>query len=53
MTPDQRTAIYDKLNRVIAKLYSANCAAAGFADFGRPSQYLKRWLSRKLSPEVK
>ena len=46
MKPEQRAAIYDEMNRVIATLHSVDYAAAGLAGFGRPGQYLKRQIER-------
>ena len=46
MTPEQRGAIYDEMNRVIALLHSVDIHAAGLAAYGRPGQYLKRQIER-------
>jgi aminoglycoside phosphotransferase (APT) family kinase protein len=46
MTPAQRGAIYDEMNRVIAALHRVDIAAAGLADYGRPHNYLARQLDR-------
>lgn len=46
MTPEQRAAIYDEMNRVIATMHGVDYTAAGLADFGRPGQYLKRQIER-------
>ena len=46
MTPEQRAAIYEEMNRVIATLHSVDYAAAGLVGFGRPGQYLKRQIER-------
>lgn len=35
MTPGERRAHYDELNRVIAALHTVDYAAAGLADYGR------------------
>lgn len=45
-TPDQRTALHDEANRVIAALHSVDYTAAGLASFGKPGQYLKRQIER-------
>ncbi|ACC71165.1 phosphotransferase [Paraburkholderia phymatum] len=46
MTPPQRAAIYDEMNRVIAALHTVDVAKAGLADYGRPGNYLARQIGR-------
>jgi len=46
MARDERRAIYDEMNRVIAALHTVDCAAAGLADFGKPGNYLARQIAR-------
>ena len=46
MTPAERAAHYDELNRVLATLHQVDCAAIGLADFGRPGQYIARQVAR-------
>jgi aminoglycoside phosphotransferase (APT) family kinase protein len=46
MTPAQRAAIYDEMNRVIARLHSVDVAAAGLADYGKPGNYFERQIGR-------
>ena len=46
MTREQRGAIYDEMNRVIATLHRLDVAALGLADYGRPGNYFERQLSR-------
>ncbi len=46
LTPEQRCAIYDEMNRVIALLHGVDHHAAGLAGYGRPGQYLKRQIER-------
>jgi len=46
MTPPQRAAIYDELNRVIAALHSVDVGAAGLADYGKPGNYFERQIGR-------
>jgi len=46
MTPGERTAIYDEMNRVIARLHRVDYRDAGLADFGRPGNYLARQIER-------
>jgi aminoglycoside phosphotransferase (APT) family kinase protein len=44
--PDERAAIYDDMNRVLAALHSVDVAEISLADFGRPGSYFERQLSR-------
>ena len=37
MTPAQRGAIFDEMNRVIAALHKVDYTAVGLADYGKPS----------------
>ena len=46
MTPAERTAIYDEMNRVISLLHTVDHAAIGLADFGKPGNYFKRQIDR-------
>ncbi|MBL8386954.1 MAG: phosphotransferase [Hydrogenophaga sp.] len=46
MTPAERGALFDELNRVLAALHQVNPAAVGLADFGRPGAYLERQVAR-------
>ncbi len=46
MTIEQRGAIYDEMNRVIAVLHGVDHQVAGLAGYGRPGQYLKRQIER-------
>jgi aminoglycoside phosphotransferase (APT) family kinase protein len=46
MTPAQRAAHYDELNRVIATLHQVDYAAVGLADYGRPGNYIQRQVAR-------
>ncbi|MEE4192971.1 MAG: phosphotransferase family protein [Halieaceae bacterium] len=43
---DERTAIYDEMNRVLANLHNVDIDAVGLADFGRPGNYFERQISR-------
>jgi aminoglycoside phosphotransferase (APT) family kinase protein len=43
---DERTAIYDAMNGVIAALHSVDPAAVGLADYGRPGNYFARQIDR-------
>jgi len=44
--PAERAAIYEELARVLAALHSVDQDAVGLADYGRPSGYLVRQVSR-------
>ena len=46
MTAPERSAIYDELNRVIARLHTVDYAAIGLADFGKPGNYFARQIER-------
>jgi aminoglycoside phosphotransferase (APT) family kinase protein len=44
--PAERTAIYDELNAVLARLHGVDFAAIGLADYGRPGNYFVRQIDR-------
>ncbi len=46
MSPAERAAIYDELNRVIAQLHKIDYAAIGLADYGKPGNYFARQIER-------
>ena len=46
MTPQERGAIYDEMNRVLATLHSVDIKAVGLGDFGRPGNYFSRQITR-------
>lgn len=46
MDNDQRAAIYDEMNRVIATLHSVDVKAVGLADYGKPGNYFVRQIGR-------
>lgn len=46
MTREQRAAIYDELNRVIAALHQVDYRAVGLADYGRVGGYVERQVAR-------
>jgi aminoglycoside phosphotransferase (APT) family kinase protein len=62
MANDERAAVYDEMNRVMAALHSVEVKSVGLSDFGRPGNYfgrqIKRWSQQykdstadgKLSP---
>jgi aminoglycoside phosphotransferase (APT) family kinase protein len=45
-TREQRGAIYDEMNRVIAALHGVDVALSGLSDYGRPSHYIERQVAR-------
>ncbi|HEX2531948.1 MAG TPA: phosphotransferase family protein [Burkholderiaceae bacterium] len=46
MTKTERSAHYDEMNRVIARLHTIDYAAIGLADFGKPGNYFARQIDR-------
>lgn len=46
MTPAERAAIYDEMNRVIAALHSVPFADRGLAGYGKPGNYFDRQIGR-------
>ncbi len=46
MTREQRGAIFDEMNRVIATLHNAAPAEIGLADYGKPGNYFARQIDR-------
>lgn len=46
MTPAERGAIYDEMNRVIAALHAVDPSAVGLADYGKPGNYFERQIGR-------
>jgi aminoglycoside phosphotransferase (APT) family kinase protein len=46
MSREERGAIYDEMNRVIAALHSVDVQAAGLADYGKPGTYFERQITR-------
>src|SRR3989442_5589151 len=46
MTPAQRAAYFDEMNRVIAALHQVDYAAIGLADYGKPGNYFARQIAR-------
>ena len=46
LSPSERAAIYDEMNRVIAKLHAVDVARAGLADFGKTGNYFERQIGR-------
>ena len=46
MTREQRGAIYDEMNRVIAALHKVKFAERGLAGYGKPGNYFDRQIGR-------
>ncbi len=44
--PDERRAIWNEMNRVIALLHSLDYRALGLEDYGKPGNYFARQISR-------
>ncbi|MEE4277366.1 MAG: phosphotransferase [Halieaceae bacterium] len=43
---EERAAMYDEMNRVLAALHSLDPQAIGLGDYGRPGNYFERQVSR-------
>lgn len=46
MSREQRGAIYDEMNRVIAALHTVDYTQQGLASYGKPGNYFERQISR-------
>ncbi len=46
MVPEQRAAIFDEMNRVLAALHKVDFVAAGLSDYGKHEGYLARQIAR-------
>ena len=46
MSPVERAAIFDEMNRVIAALHKVDYTAVGLADYGKPGSYFARQIDR-------
>ena len=46
LMPDDRRAIYEEMNRVIAALHQVDYTALGLGDFGKPGNYFARQIGR-------
>ncbi|HUX73255.1 MAG TPA: phosphotransferase family protein [Steroidobacteraceae bacterium] len=46
LSSNERGAIYDEMNRVIAALHRVDYAALGLADYGKPGNYFARQIDR-------
>jgi aminoglycoside phosphotransferase (APT) family kinase protein len=43
---EERTAIYDEMNRVLAALHCVDVTAVGLSDYGKPGNYYARQIGR-------
>lgn len=43
---EERTAIYDEMNRILAALHSVNIEQVGLGDYGKPGNYFQRQYNR-------
>ncbi len=43
---DERSAVYDAMNKTLAALHDVDIDAVGLTDFGKPGSYFERQLSR-------
>jgi aminoglycoside phosphotransferase (APT) family kinase protein len=52
----ERTAIYDEMNRVLARLHMIDIDAVGLSDYGKPGNYFERqygrWSSQYRASEL-
>lgn len=46
MSAQERAAIYDEMNAVIARLHTLDYAGIGLADYGKPGNYFARQIER-------
>jgi aminoglycoside phosphotransferase (APT) family kinase protein len=46
LSPSERAAIYDEMNRVIATIHAVDPDAVGLGDFGRRENYVARQIER-------
>lgn len=46
MTPAERGAIFDEMNRVISALHTVDFAAIGLGDYGKPGSFFERQIGR-------
>ena len=53
---EERAAIYDEMNRVLAALHSIDIDAVGLSDYGKPGNYFERqvgrWTKQYLAAET-
>ncbi len=46
VSDEERAAIYDEMNRVLAAMHNVDVSAVGLADYGRPGNYFERQIGR-------
>lgn len=46
LAPEERTAVYAEMNRVLAALHSVDYKAHGLEDYGKPGNYFARQVNR-------
>lgn len=46
VSDEDRAAIYDEMNRVLAALHNVDVDAVGLSDYGRPGNYFERQIGR-------
>jgi aminoglycoside phosphotransferase (APT) family kinase protein len=46
LSSEERGAVFDEMNRVLAALHSVDYEAVGLGDFGRPGSYFARQIGR-------
>ena len=46
LSPQERGAVFDEMNRVLAALHSVDYTAVGLGDFGKPGSYFARQIGR-------
>ena len=46
LSPLERTAVYDEMNRVLVRLHTLDFARIGLTDYGKPGNYFARQIAR-------
>jgi len=46
LSADERAAVYDSVNEILARLHTLDYGAIGLADYGRPGNYFARQIAR-------
>ncbi|HJL18548.1 MAG TPA: phosphotransferase family protein [Sandaracinaceae bacterium LLY-WYZ-13_1] len=46
LSPDERSAVYEELVRVLAAIHSVDVEAVGLSDYGKPAGYVRRQVER-------
>lgn len=46
LSPEERGAVFDEMNRVLAALHDVDYAAVGLGDYGKPGSYFARQIGR-------